>query len=243
MSKYTTEIRFICEVSAGLQESAGFNDVDNIIESAIPKIFNFDFPIYDESYRNVLCSKILKHYYTREICAETVGLWKLWLSARLNEIMPYYNQLYKSATIEFNPMYDVDLTTTQKRDNTGVTNFSGSNDATSEQNGSTATNDTSKNLYSETPQGSLDNVDNETYLTNATKLINNGLTTVNNTNTFKGSNRSENNVKTTEEYLQKIQGKNGGASYSKRLVEFRNTFINIDAMIIDELKDLFFGLW
>ena len=243
MSKYTTQVRFICETEAGLVESVGYNRVNEVIQKAIPKVFSFDFPIYDESYRNVLCGKILKHYYTREIGAETVGLWKLWLDTRLNEIMPYYNQLYKSATIEFNPMYDIDLTTTHTRDNDGVTNFTGNNTGNSKQDSESSNNGVSRDMYSDTPQGALDNVENQTYLTNARKVTSEGSASGTATNNFSGNSESETAVTSTEEYLQKIQGKSGGASYSKRLQEFRSTFLNIDAMIIDELKDLFFGLW
>ncbi len=52
------------------------------------------YPIFDEDYRNELQKKILLKYYTREICEETFGLWKLRLNSKMNEIMPYYNQLY-----------------------------------------------------------------------------------------------------------------------------------------------------
>lgn len=103
MSKYTTEVRFICENSAGLSVSEGADNVDSVLDKCWNKVFNFDFPIFDENYRQVLCRKILKHYYTREIAHETVGRWKLALNAKLNEIMPYYNQLYKSELLEFNP--------------------------------------------------------------------------------------------------------------------------------------------
>lgn len=111
MSKYTTEVRFICENYAGLSESEGYDSVNDIIEKARRQVFDFEWPIYDASYRSILETKILKHYYTREIGFETVGLWKLWLDKRLNEIMPYYNQLYKSTLLEFNPFYDVDYST------------------------------------------------------------------------------------------------------------------------------------
>ena len=110
MSKYTTEVRFICETEAGYTESKGFNSIDNILDIAAPKIFNFDFPIFDENYRLPLEKKILRHYYTREISEETVGLWKLRLQDRLCMIMPYYNKLYESELLEFNPLYDVDYT-------------------------------------------------------------------------------------------------------------------------------------
>ena len=64
MSKYTTELRFICESKAGLSNSVSFNQIDDVISNYWNKIFD-NFPIFDESYRSVLCSKILKHYYTR----------------------------------------------------------------------------------------------------------------------------------------------------------------------------------
>lgn len=251
MSKYTTQVRFICETASGLTGSTGFNDVNSVIQRAIPSIFNFDFPIYDESYRNVLCTKILKHYYTREIGAETVGLWKLWLDTKLNEIMPYYNQLYKSAMIEFNPMYDIDLTTEYLRSNDGSTDVTGESSENNSGNSGTIVvgnnESTTRNLFSDTPQGALDNVDNETYLTNATKISENGNNSTNTDyefNTDRVNNRTDKTVaKSTEEYMQTITGKSGGASYSKRLQEFRATFLNIDTMIIGELKDLFMNLW
>lgn len=251
MSKYTTQVRYICESYAGLTESVGFNDVNNVIELAIPKVFNFEFPIYDESYRNVLCGKILKHYYTREICAETVGLWKLWLDARLNEIMPYYNQLYKSTILEFNPLYDVDLTTSYKKTSDGTTDVTGStetnNSGNSVQTDSSNNDSTTRDLYSETPQGALDNIENETYLTNARKITNETNISGETGNEFSGTAKTDNSgttiAKNTEDYIQTIVGKSSGVSYSKRIEEFRKTILNIDAMIIDELKDLFFNLW
>ena len=63
MSKYTTEIRFICEEAAGLTESGGFNNISEILsDSVLDKIFNFDFHIFEEGYRHPLERKILKHY-------------------------------------------------------------------------------------------------------------------------------------------------------------------------------------
>ena len=119
MSKYTTEVRYICETAAGLTNSEGYNSVEDIIYKALPSVFNFTFPIFDESYRSVIETKILKHFYTREIGFETVGLWKLKLNTKLNEIMPYYNKLYKSELLEFNPLYDVDLTRKHKIEGNG----------------------------------------------------------------------------------------------------------------------------
>lgn len=114
MAKYTTEIRSICEHYAGLTESTGFEDVDEIIEKSRNKIFQ-NYPIFNESHRAELEHKILKHYYMREIGFETVGLFKLFLNERMAEIMPYYNKLYESETFEFDPLKNVDVWNTHEQ--------------------------------------------------------------------------------------------------------------------------------
>ena len=120
MSKYTTELRFLCESLTGHDESEDYSSIDEIIEDALPIIFSFDFPIFDEEYREVLETKILRHYYTREIGCETYGLWKLRLQTKLNEIMPYYNKLYESELLKYDPLRDVDMTTTNVGQKTGA---------------------------------------------------------------------------------------------------------------------------
>lgn len=114
MAKYTTEIRSICEHYAGLTESTGFEDVDEIIEKSRNKIFQ-NYPIFNESHRAELEHKILKHYYMREIGFETVGLFKLFLNERMAEIMPYYNKLYESETFEFDPFKNIDVWNTHEQ--------------------------------------------------------------------------------------------------------------------------------
>lgn len=311
MSKYTTEVRYICETLAGLNESVGYADVEQVIKNCLQKVFDFNFPIFDESYRSVLETKILRHYYTREIGLETVGLWKLKLSTKLNEIMPYYNKLYKSELIEFNPLYDVDLTRERKIEGKGTKdtengeNRSGSNNTETTQNTENSQNNNSTvmetsgekgttngtangtqnqnssgnglNMYSDTPQGSINDLQAGKYLTNATvdsatntfagassdtttqttENTNNRDTennsTVESSGNVDGTTESDFNSKmdgfsnttlsNTEDYLEHIIGSNGGESFSKRLNDYRSTFINIDMMVINELEDLFFGLW
>ena len=250
MSKYTTEVRFICETASGLGESKGFTDVDTIITNAIPKIFNFSFPIFDEEYRTILEKKILKHFYTREICEETVGLWKLRLDTKLNEIMPYYNKLYKSELLEFNPLYTTNLTRTKKTDydsNKNTTN-NGTVKSTSESNGhDTVTNSNFKiDLYSDTPQGALTGVENETYLTNARKTSDSGNSSSSTSNSITGnvtnSDSSTDALNSTEDYLETVIGFEG-SSASDLLIKYRDTFLNIDMMVIEDLETLFFQLW
>lgn len=115
MSTYTTEIRYICESKSGFTvEEIKNKTVDEIIEVARNNVFNFDFPVYDEAFRPVLESTILLHFYTREIGCETVGLWQHYLCRKMRELMPYYNKLFESALLEFNPLYDVDYTKTHE---------------------------------------------------------------------------------------------------------------------------------
>lgn len=231
MAKYTTQVRSICEVKAGLEESEGFSSVDRILEDSWSMIFTDDWTTYDPDYKKVLCIKILRHYYTREISAETVGLWMLWLNSKMCEIMPYYNQLYKSAGMEYDPLKEVDVTTVRDKnyhvdkDNTRTDDLTERNEATS------------YSLYSDTPQGGLTGVDNEDYLTDITKNI--GDSTRKNTGTL-----NDHGYDDGKEYeLHTIKGKSSGKSYSQLIKEYRDTFINIDMMIIKELKDLFFNIY
>lgn len=309
MSKYTTEVRFICENSAGLSESEGADNVDSVLDRCWNKVFNFDFPIFDENYRQVLCRKILKHYYTREIAHETVGRWKLALNTKLNEIMPYYNQLYKSELLEFNPFYDVDLT--RSREGSGTRDTTGSTSNTSTESGTntktdtvtsketssdtsnstesstskttesnsnnTVTNDNTLNRFSDTPQNSMDTqgIADSVPLTTVTKVnedINVNSTesstvdvtgsktgkvdssgSVNKTisDTIKGtdsreingSGTSTENINSTDKYIETVKGKQGTENYSELLKKFRETFLNIDMMIIEDCSDCFFTLW
>lgn len=253
MSKYTTEVRFICENSAGLSESEGADNVDSILDKCWNKVFNFDFPIFDENYRQVLCRKILKHYYTREIAHETVGRWKLALNAKLNEIMPYYNQLYKSELLEFNPFYDVDLT--RSREGSGTSNRTSNNTETNSgtsknvSSGSGTSNTDTLNRFSDTPQNSMDTqgIADSVPLTTVTKVNEDNTTTNESTNTLtRDDSKTENgteNINNTDKYIETVKGKQGTENYSSLLKKFRETFLNIDMMIIEDCSDCFFTLW
>lgn len=223
MSKYTTELRFICETYAGYTESQGYSKVEEIIQKSRSQVFDFPYPIFDEAYRSVLETKIIRHFYTREICAETVGRWKLFLNAEMNEIMPYFNKLYASELLKFNPLYDVNLTTDY--------NKKGEGQSTSENQGESK--GENWRYYHDTPQGGVEGLKSLRYLTEAER------------NDLKSNTTSESEgaYTNTEDYLKHVVGKSGGASYSKLLVEYRDTFLNIDMLVIKELEDLFFGLW
>lgn len=311
MSKYTTTLRNICETLAGFSEGQGFDNTINVINTAAPKLFNFPFPIWDENYKSVLEHKIISHYYFNEIGEETVGLWKMRLYSRLNEIMPYYNQLYNSTIIEFNPLIDTDYTVehggSSTNDETRNASENSENNRTSAdtesgdnsrrfddnkqsqrtdnltgtmQHGLTQTTQTTvekKDAYSDTPQQGLSGVDNLTYLTNYRKIndnnsgstqnsgsdtqTNTGTQTINNTgydqttenytkeksatetNTATKTNNDTLNASSTDEYLNRIYGKQSGKTYMEMIKQLRDNIINIDLQIINELSDLFMQIW
>lgn len=275
MAVFTTELRTLCESTFGAIKHLDGGSVDHVIEGCWEQIFTNEWNTYDPAYKKVLCRKILRHYWMREIGQETTDLFLHYLNTRMEEIMPYYNDLYKSATLEFNPLFDYDLQTTSKRTSDGETASSstvtGTDNLTGADSGTSSGNSTGKitdkdtvtgqdvTKFSDTPQGELSGVLNGNYLTNATVVdksntTNGDRSTQNTTTETNEHNRTEQRTnestkndsgtaKTTEDYVLSVKGKSGGKSYSKMLTEFRDTLINIDMKIINELNDLFMGLW
>ena len=88
-------------------------ELGTLIQRNYPLNLN-SYPIFDESYRNTLNNKIVTHYYFREIGLPTPDKFNFYLGMRMNEIMPYYNKLYESELIKFDPLI-TNLTTTNEK--------------------------------------------------------------------------------------------------------------------------------
>ena len=203
-----------------------------------------DYPIFDDEYRNVLNAKIIRHYYFREIGQETPALFRYFLNMRLNEIMPYYNDLYRSAQFDVNPLLNVNMTTRNdgsasrddKRnvthDETGASESSATSNASSE----------SRVLNSTTPQMALSGhedyataiTDTESKTSNDSTANDSSSRTLNEDDVFKSS--------STEQYVREVVGLTGITS-SQAIMQYREQLLNIDMMIINELAPLFFGLY
>lgn len=273
MSKYTTEVRFICEQLNGQSESSGYDNVDTILANTHSKIFDFTYPIWDESYRPVLETKILKHFYTREIGEETVGLWKLRLNMKMNEIMPLFNDMYLTTSYEYDPFRNMDYN--KDHDGESVTDglnvrtddltkesetqYGGSD--TSERSGQTVDNSNTWTLFSDTPQGRIDKIDLEedAYLTNATHEYGDGgivSTSGNDTTEYgrtvdgtvrdTGTSSTKKDATTTDEWLQHTVGydySKSGRMPAEIIMKWRESLINLDMMIIEQLEELFMQLW
>lgn len=181
-----------------------------------------DYPIFDEKYRDTLNNKLVTHYWMREIGAETAGLFKLYLNRTMDEIMPYYNQRYKSAQLDFDPLNAYNYVET----NMELENVESDGTRTDTADG--------KSLYSDTPQGLLDNgaIADEKYLTSATL------------NESSASSTANNLQKRDRNFEKKVRG-NMYHNLSELLKDYRETFLNIDMEIINnpEIQNCFMKLY
>lgn len=126
MANYSTQMRSYVEMM--IRDSVP--DISRVphkkrIEMARDKIFDFDFPIFDEDYRAVLETKILRYFYFAELGSETVGHFQFDLETWLQLNMPYYNQFYKTELYDFDPMINVDYRDKYTRSNDSNRNTTG----------------------------------------------------------------------------------------------------------------------
>lgn len=233
MSRYTIELRYLIEGNYDL----GLKN----------------YPIFDESYREQLNNKIIQHYYFREIGFETEALFKNRLNQKMNEIMPYYNQMYESSKLKIDPLSTIDLeevfSRKSKTTGEGTSSTSGTGNNTNNFN-STDTTDYGKiSKFSDIAQAQTtpNEILNDKYLTSATvddgqdKNTNTGTNTSQTESTTSGTSTDERNL--NEDTTLTRKGNNGTASESELLNMYRETFLNIDMMIIDDLDELFLGIW
>ena len=144
MSKYTTQLRWIVEQTLN---DAGKPLVEDSWPFAYKTLGLDDYPLFDEAYRETLNNKIIRHYYTREIGAETVGRFRMFVRDAMHLIMPYYNQLYESERLAkgMEPLGDRNLQHTEHA--WGNASNKGENSSQSSAN--------QQNVYQDTPQNEM----------------------------------------------------------------------------------------
>ena len=213
MAKYTTTIR---------------NLMDNNFDFGLK-----DYPIFDEEYRTILNNKILMHYYMDEIGFETAGLFKVYLNNKMNEIMPYYNELYKKQKdLLLNFDKTTNLTETFTRDNTTDTNTKSNSTSSNTASG------TSKNVYQDTPMGSITQQDIDNYDHASSQEFNKNQ----NTSSIEDNSNLTGKATSLENYIRTKTGNNGRLYGIEILKMIKNNYMNIDEMVINELQDLFMGI-
>jgi hypothetical protein len=194
-------------------------------------------PVYIPT-REELNKKILNYYRFREIGFETVGRFLFELETALNEIMPYYNQLFFSADQDYDMLYNADYTreTTIKKD--GKTNAS-VNSETNNTSTDKSTNNTSiKSVNSKTPQGELsitaENIDSVSYADDVTWNKDNSETTGTGTSTSKGNSSQEGTNEENETHVEHLKGNYGMVTFQSLIEHYRKLIMNIEQKIIKD---------
>jgi hypothetical protein len=243
MSKYTVELRYIIDNEKLFPPTEGTLSLKSALEN---------YPLYNETYvdpitqetrnrRDEINNKILNHYYFREIGFETVPRFLFHLQRKMNEIMNYYNQMYKSADIEFNPLWNVEMheTYTHTIEGTGNT----TTDNTNVNSGTDTSTSENLNVESDTPQTGVTEADIKanTYASKTDYDKRNVSNTLGTQNHLTGEINSTDNK--TETFEKLTEGSSAGLPYSDAIRQWRHIMVNIDMMIIDELKDLFMNVW
>lgn len=217
MAEYTTELRTLCEFYAGLSDHVGAGDVMNVIDVARPSIFALPYEIIDTAHKDDLERTIILHYWTREIGLETPGAFVLALGARMREIMPKYNELYKAAAAANRVNIvtgDANYTITREHESSTGTETD------------TTTNETSK--YSDTPGGALTGLEDDRYLSSAEMRD----STIHSEGTDTGS--------STE--TETMTGTRGG-DYAGNYARYFAAVKSIDEMIVRDLAPLFMAIY
>ena len=88
------------------------------IEIGRKKLFDFPYPIFDEKYRKEFETKFIRNFYMKEIGFETEELFKFRLENWLSINMPYFNNLYISETLEYDPLINSKMKNTHNKKNT-----------------------------------------------------------------------------------------------------------------------------
>ena len=183
MSKYTTMVKdLVRDYSVSVDN--GLTDIDTKLDKAREYIFDFNYPVIDETTKKRIEIAILKHYYMREIAFESVGIWKIKLNDRLNLIMPRYNALYNKQDLNLSPYVN------------GYVNESGETHG----NSNTDVNNKDWQTTSDTPQGILNDLKEGKYSSGAVYTENNDNTANNNTSNYNRMQESLNGITYAEAF-------------------------------------------
>lgn len=180
-----------------------------------------DYPIFDENHRTELNEKIKDHFMMYQIGYETPQLFVFALNRRMREIMPKYNEMYKTLTFTYDVEHNVNMTET----------FTHSVNNTN--NATTTVADNSNNYVSALPNQKItkEDIDSGSFLSEA------DVSTGNTTNTSNGGGTQ------TETYSKTQLGRTPSFTFGTELQMYRDNILNVDMDIINELEDLFISLW
>jgi hypothetical protein len=231
MSSFTTRLKSAITISGGTLDYKPMA-FDGVRYSKLPfmtdgNIGLNDYPIFDEAYRQILNGKIIDHYFMREIGTETIDMFQLFMRRKMQEIMPFYNQMYKSTQIEFEPLLTINMESTGTNKATESVTADNTTEATSDSTSK------SRAVNSQTPQTMLSG--DEDYASSASDSNSDQTGTSNATQ----NNKSDSTSEADSDNITK--GYQGLAS--DLIMRYRDSFLNIDMTIINELEECFMLVW
>lgn len=240
MAKYTIELRKVCDYYGRETVENWFKDyeISNYLTSTqVEQITKFNVWSKDR-----LATKIVDHYFMREIGFETPALFKHYAKVKMQEIMERQLPKIYSNFLEYDPLSNVDFTEEYTREIIGT----GKNEGTTEgnSNSNSSNNANGLNINSDTPQGQIskENILNGTYATNTN--ASETKSSINDNTTTSSTANSSSESSTTEKFTRHQEGDNGVIITNQRLVkEYREIIVAIDEEIINELNILFMGLY
>lgn len=194
-------------------------------------LFDFPYNLYDNVLKPYFEEKFFQHFMFHEIAFDNIFIFKQRLASTLNDIYPYYKQLYETEirckNIDF--MLNKDLKETYTREIIG--NVVGNNSSSSTSNDNSSINNL--DILNDTPQNEVNDIDR--YMTTANK----SNTESNNNMNSNSNSSSETESKNVEKYDLLSQGNIGVTSSAELLEKWRSVLINIDMLIFKELENLF----
>lgn len=188
--------------------------------------------------RQELNKKILDYYMYREIGFETVNRFLHELEVSLNEIMPYYNQLFFSADQDYNIIYNVDYKRTIDRDLAGNTSSNTESSATDLTETTADNTSWAKRVSSDTPQNQLSitnkQIDNVDYANEVNWNKDEATQTGSTSGTANTSASGTGTNKEIESTIETTKGNFGVVSAQDLIKKYRELIINIEQQIIND---------
>lgn len=105
MATYTMPLKAIIEQPTQNREDLTLKQRLEVGRVSLFK--DMDYPIFNEHYRSEFESKFIRYFYNKEIGFETESLFKFELETWLQINMPYYNQLFESELLEYDPLTNI----------------------------------------------------------------------------------------------------------------------------------------
>lgn len=224
-------------------------ELGELIENGF-ELFNFDYPsYYKDAEKLSFEQKIIEHYYFRQIGQETPQRFRHYLKCKLCEIMPYYIQRYESVALmasgiesgEINPLENYSMIEEGTTEDQSNKTSAGSGQTSMSGNGEVSNNKNNTVKFSNTPQNNIANLDN--YLTEATVTAESESSNSSETKTGTQSESNTEETKGNGKHKLTRRGNIGVTTYAQMLEGYRQSFINVDMEIIEELNCLFLGVY